>query len=119
MSVFEEVFAISSSNGKIREFFEFANDIHQTLECTNTDCGIFKFLKPIEEALPDGRCCHNHLEMVFINQCVKYTNIFANMFKLSKSNGNKALLEKLKKKTSGQSQEQREIENQIKEVPCE
>ena len=41
------------------------------------------------------------------------------MFKLSKSNGNKALLEKLKKKTSGQSQEQREIENQIKEVPCE
>ena len=57
MSVFEEVFAISSSNGKIREFFEFANDLHKTLECTNKDCGIFKFLKPIEEALPDGRCC--------------------------------------------------------------
>ena len=89
--------AISCSNGKICEFFEFANDIHNMSECDKANCDIFKFLKPLEEALSDETCCH-HQETVFLNQCLKYTNVFDSMFKLSKSEGVKATLEELKKK---------------------
>ena len=100
--------AIFSDNGKIHEFFEFANDIHKVLECEGTDCDIFKFLKPLEEVLSDETCC-DYQKIVFVNQCMKYTNVFNSMFQHSKSENIKATLEEFKKK----SPDQRVLEDQI------
>ena len=66
----------------IHEFFEFANDI-KTLGCDKTDCEIFKFVRPLEEALSNKTCCQ-HLKTIFINQCIKYANAFNSMFQLNK-----------------------------------
>ena len=59
MSASVDMVALSYGNGKIWEFFEFANDIHDKLECDKTDCDVFKFLQPLEEALSDGTCYHH------------------------------------------------------------
>ena len=105
MSVFEDVVAIYSYNEKkFMNSLNLQNDIYKTSECDRTDCDIFKFSKPLEEALSDETCCH-HQKIVSISQCIKYTNVFSSMFQLSKSENVKAILEELKKKKKiGQSQ---------------
>ena len=78
--------------------------------CDRTDCDIFNFLKPLEEALFDETCCH-HEKIVFINQCMKYTNVSSSMLQLIKEENVKAVIEALRKQL-----QDKLIENQIKNL---
>ena len=78
--------------------------------CDRTDRDIFNFLKPLEEALLDETCCH-HEKIVFMNQFMKYANVFSSMFQQIKEENVKAVIEALRKQFRDKL-----IENQIKNL---
>ena len=96
MDPFKNLIKISSENGKIHEFSEFTKDVHKMTVCDRTGCEIFNFLKPLEDALFDLEKCYDHQRIVFINQCMKYPNVFNSMLQLkSKKENLKAAVEEL------------------------
>ena len=87
MDIFKNLIDVFSENGKIHEFFEFTNDVHKTAGCDRIGRDIFKFLKPLEEALFDLEKCCDHQRIVFTNQCMMYPNVFNSILQLKSKKG--------------------------------
>ena len=118
MNLFKNLIDISSENGKIHEFLNLQMIFHKTTGCDRTGYDIFNFLKSLEEALFDLEKCCDHQRIVFINQCMKYPNVFNSMLQLkSKKQNVKVVVEDLRRKNPEELFEQKKaVENQIEDL---
>ena len=116
--LFKSLVDISSENGKIHEFFEFTTEVHKMIGCDKTNCGIFKFLKPLEEVLFDPeKYDYDYQRTFFIDPCMKHPDVFDSMLQLKTKESVKAVADALKKRTLEQlHQQKKNIEYQIEHL---
>lgn len=47
-ATFNKAVEIFSTHDEIHKFFQHYSDVHQAVDCQNSDCDIGKFLKPLK-----------------------------------------------------------------------
>ena len=94
MDFCQSLFDVASENTKIHSFFEFAQNIHNLMACTEEDCDIGIFLNSFEKVLLNPNNSYDALRNFFVSHCLNYPKVFG--YRINLKNNEQYVIKLLK-----------------------
>ena len=87
MEMFENLVKVGSQLSSVQEFYEFTEHIHKMIGCKDVECDISKFYTPLKDVIYDPNKDYDYKRNFFMDQDIKFPNVFNMMFQLKNKEG--------------------------------